>query len=309
MTDFSKKLAKMGALWKNAAKRDHKASGFECPVADGVYKARLTTVALGESAGKGRLQVAWTWTIAEGEGKGTQPKDFDGLETEDNFFHLQKKIAQLGKDIPNDVAEVEPILKELTKEKPFARIRIKTKAADDGNEYTHIYINKLLDSSGEDVETEEQAPEEGTEGAEAEGGGAAPEPEAEPQPEAEEPQPEPEAEPEPEPEPAPEPEEVRLERGMDVTFRLGGKDVEGNILEFVENNTKARVKMADGKVFKLVIEALTPKPGETEPQEPSVEPEPPPTKPAAAKGRVTPTKPAAPPAAPKRGPGRPPSKK
>lgn len=270
MSEFSSKLKRLGGNWKKASKRDASAFGGST-LEDGIYRMRITGAELTESQSSGRLQIAWEFTVADGDSKGEVVRDYDGLESEDNLFFLQRKLARLEKEVPEDISLIEKVLAEIIKEKPLIRAKVKTK-----EDFTHVYINRLLNDAGEDKEapegeetTEEDAeaeaeaePEEVT----AEAEGAAPEAEGEPEPEAET-------------------KEVSLQEGMKVSFTQGGKSVEGEILGFVDNDTKARVKSAAG-VFRVATDQLTPVAGEEAP-EPEAEPEPEP-------------------APAKKGPGRPP---
>lgn len=245
MSEFLNRLKKLGTNWKKATKRDPKEFGGSA-VEDGIYRLRITGCELTESMSSGRLQIHWEFTVAEGEAKGEQCHDYDGLESEDNLFFLQRKLARLGKEVPEDISEIETVLNEIAKERPLIRGRVKTK-----DDFTHVYINKMLDDKGADVEFAEP------DGAEPDPEEAAPE--AEPEAEPAEVAPEAEAEPEPEGEP----EGVALEEGMRVSFQSKGATVEGELLEFTDNDAKARVK-TDAGVYKVAVEALSPVEGEAE---------------------------------------------
>lgn len=288
MSEFLNRLKKLGGNWKKASKRDPKEFGGSA-VEDGIYRLRITGCELTESMSSGRLQIHWEFTVAEGEQKGEQCHDYDGLESEDNLFFLQRKLARLGKEVPEDISEIETVLAEIIKERPLIRGRVKTK-----DDFTHVYINRMLDDKGADVEFAEP------DGGEPDPEEAAPEaePEAEPAAEPEEVQPEAEAEPEPAPEA--EPEGVSLEEGMRVSFQSKGATVEGELLEFVDNDSKARVK-TDAGVYKVAVESLSPVEGETEP-EPEPAPEP------AKRGPGRPAKAATAPAKPATAPAKAPAK-
>lgn len=272
-SEFSNRLKKLGGNWKKASKRDPSEFGGSS-IDDGIYRLRITGCELTESASSGRLQIHWEFTVAEGDNKGEQVHDYDGLESEDNLFFLQRKLARLGKEVPEDVSAIEAVLQEIEKERPLIRARVKTK-----DDFTHVYINKMLDDKGADVEFAEPDGSEPEPEADAE----TPEAEAEAAPEEVAPEAEAEAEPAAEAEAEPEAaaESDALEEGMRVTFKSKGADVEGEIVEFVDNDTKARVK-TDAGVYKVAVEGLFPVKGETD-----AEPEPEP-------------------APPKKGPGRPP---
>lgn len=262
-SEFKKRLAALKGKWNKAKKE--KPESFGAAVEDGTYVGRLTLAELGESQSSGRMQVTWEATITEGENKGVIVRDYDGLETEQNLFFFQAKLARFGKEIPDgdNIEEIEEILAELTKEKPAIRFRVQTK-----DDFTHFRINRLLkDSDTEEVEEkeEEEAPEE-----------VVAEPAAE-------------AEAEAEPEEKEDEGTIQLKKGMKVTFESGGKEVEGEVLEFIDDDTRARIQTDKG-VFKVKLEKLSPVEGEdapveTEPEpEEEAEPEPAPKK---VRGKVT----------------------
>ncbi len=242
-SQFAKKLTGLKKHWKEASKRE---PAKMAAVEDGIYEAKLSKCQLAESISSGRLQVAWGWVIAKGEGKGDQVNDYDGLETEDNFFYLQRKLAQLGKEIPEEITELEEVLKQLEKEKPLAKIRVKSK---DG--FTHVYINGLVEDSDDEeeteTETEDETEEEETESDEEE------ETESEEEDEEEEETEEEEEETEEEEEDA-----VNVDIGDTVAFKLkDGTEHTGELLEVLEKEGKARVRSKkDKKVYKVAIEVL-----------------------------------------------------
>jgi translation initiation factor IF-1 len=72
-------------------------------------------------------------------------------------------------------------------------------------------------------------------------------------------EPEVEAEPEAEPEAEADEETVELEEGSEVVFTLKGKEVKGEIVEVVDEDT-VRVKAEDGKTYKLGTDKIQPAP-------------------------------------------------
>ena len=210
---YKSKLSKLKKGWQEASKRE---PGKFATVEDGIYEAKLAVCKLSESISSGRLQVAWGYVIAKGENKGQQVRDYEGLESEDNLFYLQRKLAQLGADIPEDPAEIESVLKKLEKKGPLVKIRVNSK---DG--FTHVYIQGLSegDESEPDTDSEEEPKD----------------PDAEPEAEAE-------AEEESEAEPEAEEETLSVDIGDVMEFSLKGQKYQGEILEFVDDDTKARIK-------------------------------------------------------------------
>lgn len=138
---FQAKLKKLGSTYKAASKREATAFGNE--LEDGRYIARITMCELGESINSGRLQVATEYTIIDGPETNQTIRSYDGLETEDGMYFLQRKLQKLGQQVPDSPEDIPAVLAKIEKEKLVVRIRVKTKG-----EYQNVYIDRLL---GEDV--------------------------------------------------------------------------------------------------------------------------------------------------------------
>jgi hypothetical protein len=151
---FQNRLSKLGKDWKAASARDAKQFGSE--LEDGRYIARITDCEIQESMSSGRLQVMWEHTVVEGPDTNATIRSYDGIETEDGLFYLQRRIARLGKQVPENPSDLENVITQLAKEKPIVRIRVKTKG-----DYQNVYLDKLI---GEGVAMEE-APASGGPGA------------------------------------------------------------------------------------------------------------------------------------------------
>ena len=143
------KLKKAQINWVGARTRANESSGFT-EVPDGRYLAHLTGAAIGESKSSGRLQIQWTWTIADGEFESDTKLDFDGLETEDNLVFLGRKLARFSYELPEDITAIADILDELVEKRPLARIRLKTKG-----EFQNVYVDKLMRSVDGDEDTDD----------------------------------------------------------------------------------------------------------------------------------------------------------
>jgi len=157
---FKARMKALQETWDAARKRE----AFGGPsVEDGVYEARLVSAVMAE-ARSGRDQVVWTFVVTEGEEKGTQIREYDGLATEDNFFYLQQKFARLEATIPEKADQLEETLVALTAAKPLVRLRMVSKTTDSGT-YQHAYIDRLLEGEGaaddDSDETEKEAEAEG----------------------------------------------------------------------------------------------------------------------------------------------------
>ena len=217
------KLKKLKKGWKEAGKRED--GGFENPVDDGVYMMQITVAELGESQA-GRLQIHWGYTVLEGEYAGETVHDWDGLESENNLFHVQRKLARLGYDVPDDPSELEDVIVAIAEAQPVVKGKVKTK-----DEFTHVYVNKLITAEGGPV------PEKGSDSEEADTD-------------------------------EDDTEEISLAEGMRVSLTWKGDACEGEILEFTDDDTKARVQIDDGPKVRLAVEKLDPLEDEDTPEEP-----------------------------------------
>lgn len=140
MGEFDKKLKGLKKDWKEATKRTPEFGEF--PLEDGRYVSNVTGAELGES-NSGRLQAVLTYTVAEGESEGVECKSYHGLDNENGIFYFQQTLARLGKEIPEDPAELEDVLAEIADEQPLIKMKVVTKG-----EFTNVYIDKLLDADG-----------------------------------------------------------------------------------------------------------------------------------------------------------------
>ena len=250
------KLAKAKGDWNKAKTRatQEGPGGIE-DIDDGRYIARLTSAEVGESKSSGRLQVGWTYQIAEGDYKGRRKMSFDGMETEQNLVYLAKNINRYGYECPDDLEQIEALLQEIVKEKPLVRIRLKTRG-----EFQNVYIDQVFDKDDEDEvlqdaasdvdEETEEVTEEVEEADEVEEtDGEEDETETEDEDGSEESD---EEESDGDDETADD-DEVVIEAGMRVL--VNGKP--GEIVEVLEDEGKVRVKMdGTGKVVRTGADAL-----------------------------------------------------
>ena len=104
--------------------------GFENPP-DGKYVMKLIEAELGESKSSGRVQIAWKWEIVESADEawiGKTKFDYDGLERDDAFVWLCRKLKKFGYD-PTELklSKIEATLDELVDRHPYIKARLKTK--------------------------------------------------------------------------------------------------------------------------------------------------------------------------------------
>lgn len=131
------------------AKESAESGGFD-QFDDGKYKMRCVDGKIGQSKNK-RVQVVLTWKFMDGDYKGKEKLDFEGL-TEDHLEYLLRKLDAMGYDISEmeDLEEgLKEILADIKKSKPRCKVRLKTKG-----EFQNLYVDKLIEDDDEDEEDE-----------------------------------------------------------------------------------------------------------------------------------------------------------
>ena len=234
---YGKRLKKLKGKWKDSV---DEAEGLGATLKDGTYVMELKAAEVVESA-SGNLQVQWDFEVQEGEDKGVSLRQWDGIEGDDRLKWLRLRLRTLGIPEPDDVSELEELVSEAADKGIQFRGRVKT--TDDG--FTNLRVQKLLESGYEegsdDGEPEEDSDDSGDDEPEEEGGEEESEPEEE----------------EPEEEGEPEEEEIALAEGMAVTIKIKGKKTKGKIVGFVDDDTKAQVKIGK-KTYKVKIDNVDP---------------------------------------------------
>lgn len=281
-SEFAKRLKAANKNWASAKeKAAEKDGGGFTEFDDGRYMARLKGGKLGESE-SGRLQIAFAFEIQEGEHEGKTKYDYQGVESEQNLEYLGRRLTQLGYELPDDLDQIEDILEDIGKTKPLCKIRLKSKG-----DFQNVYIDKVF-SSDEDEESDEDETEEteveNTDADEAEEEEEAPPPtkkakaKAVPEPEPEEDEDEDEAEEESEDDEAEEveeagddeAEEVELSKGMNVIADTAKGEMRATVIEILEKEGKARVKLEDDRVIRIDVAKLSM--ADDVPEEPAVAP-------------------------------------
>ena len=148
--NFAAKLKKLSKTWKAAKERANEGGGQD-EFEDGRYLAKIVGAEIGESANSGRSQIDWSYKILEGDYKDKVKHDYAGLDTEMNQMFVAQAIAKLGYEVPDEMEDLDEILKEIVKEKPIVRIRLKTKG-----EFQNVTLDKVL-GKDEASEAEEEA--------------------------------------------------------------------------------------------------------------------------------------------------------
>jgi hypothetical protein len=123
---------------------------------DGRYEMRCVDAKIGISKNK-RVQAVLTWKFLNGDYKGKEKLDFEGL-TEDHLEYLLRKLDAMGYDtaeIEDLESDLNKIFADIKKEKPKCRVRIKTKG-----EFQNVYVDGPLDEESGDEDEEDEEDEE-----------------------------------------------------------------------------------------------------------------------------------------------------
>jgi hypothetical protein len=242
MVDFKKKLRAANDAWKSAkTKNAERGAGF-VEFEDGRYLARLIKGEIGESQSSGRIQIRWSYRFEDGEYENQTKFDYSGLESEQNLMFLARMLDQLGYEAPDSLDEIEDILTDIEKSKPLVRIRLRTKG-----EFQNVYLDKVFATDTEDEDAPAPAGDE-EEVAEAEDT----DPEVESEVEVEEP----ESDVVDEVDIEEEDDEVDLAVGMIVVAETSKGDQQGEVIEILDGEGKARVRLTDGKVIRIALDKL-----------------------------------------------------
>jgi hypothetical protein len=218
MENLFKKHAKiMKSVWDRSKKKADSGQIGDI-FEDGRYKMGVVDAQATE-AKSGNFMVVFTCAFLDGEYIGKNKKIFRTItpdKAEDNLARIILDINTLGFEI-EDFEQIESALEEIRAARPVVRVTLKTRS---GSDYQDGYIEKLL--TGEVAANTEDQPESG------------------------------EAVPGDDSGPA----EDTVDVGSTVTFNWKGKDLQGEIKEFIENDTKAKVKV-DKLIYTVKLEDLT----------------------------------------------------
>ena len=256
------KLKKAQNDWENARSKAKETTGFT-EIPDGRYLANLTDGVIGESKSSGRLQIQWTWTVADGEFEGDTKLDFDGLETEDNLVFLGRKLARFSYELPEDITEISDILEELIEKKPMARIRLKTRG-----EFQNVYVDKIIQSSSDDGEGSDDDDVGSDTDAEDVDGGIPDDPKDDDPKDDESDDEESDDEESDDEESSDEndSDEQEVEVGMRVIASTKKGDAPGEIVEIMEDEGKIRVHLDEGRTVRISVDKLEAEPVQTPPK-------------------------------------------
>lgn len=140
--EFDHRLKSLQKHWKGAKEN---AGDFENLDAGG-YVCWLNAE-IGESA-NGRLQVTWRHQVAqrEHEQAGFIQPSWTGLEKAENLVWLARTLSKLEYELDDlEITEIADIVAEINENPPLVRITVRENEGSDGNVYTNVYIQKVLD--------------------------------------------------------------------------------------------------------------------------------------------------------------------
>lgn len=197
---------------------------FEPNLPDGRYQAKITNAEISESKTSKRLQIVIDLEVVDHpELEGETCKSFAGLEG-DSLGYTLAMLSRLGYEPSDDPKDLESLVLEISKSDMIVNIRVK-----DG--FTNI-MDKAEGQEGEgkaeDNESEETVQEE------------------------------------PEEEVAEEQEEAEEETSGEIVegtlvqwkSKATGKNVQGEVIEIMEESNQARIDVGDGKIFKVSMDIL-----------------------------------------------------
>lgn len=131
---FKQSAKQLSKAWDDAYQvKGEAGQGFEPE--DARYAVALVMAEMGESKASGRLQITWEYLFLDGEYKGKTFRSYDGLDRPEGLPYVMRRIETLGYDTPESFEELEPLLKQISKDKPYIRIQVKTKG-----EFTNVYV-------------------------------------------------------------------------------------------------------------------------------------------------------------------------
>lgn len=109
---------------------------------DGEYTVRVERVELKESK-SGRPMLEWEFIVHEGKFAGRHEWKYNMLDHVDNIQWLKKDLFRAGLDL-EDITQLEESLPLLIDR--LLKIEVKTKRANNGNQYRNVYIKKHLET-------------------------------------------------------------------------------------------------------------------------------------------------------------------
>lgn len=154
---FASFLKKAEKTFKSAQKAGG-GGGINPNVEDGKQEAKLVKAEIVEVSQGKKIMVAWSWEFEVDKKAKKKNKDAgiivqrDGLETEQNFSHLKRKLDAFGYD-PDEMnlaQDLPQVLKKLSSVQPMCEVVVKT---SDDEQWQNVMLNKVLD----EIESDDDA--------------------------------------------------------------------------------------------------------------------------------------------------------
>lgn len=234
-SEFSKKLAGLRKNWSTAAAeaKDMGPSSGGDDLPAGVYICRLTDGKLMEVGDDNTLKMLTTFTCISGDHKGETTTRWDNLEREDSLKWVALHLMALGVEDPDDIdpSNLEETLKDLIEAKPVVRLRVTVNSSG----YSNQRVLKLLDEDSlpEDVDLSEDDDETPK-------GRSSKKSSKEDDDESGE----------------DESEEPTVEKGSEVSYKVGKKTITGTVKKLLKGGKLALVETEDAEV-EVDIDELT----------------------------------------------------
>ena len=137
-------LDKQAGAWAGESEKAKNSKFDKLP--EGRYIGVLTSAEVGVSRNE-RPQVAWGYTIIEGDLAGEKVRAYDGLDQEDSLYYLGRRFGSMGVDPTTiDLKKLQKHLDALVEQKLTLKIRLKN--SKDG-EFQNIYIDGVVSGGSE----------------------------------------------------------------------------------------------------------------------------------------------------------------
>lgn len=161
MTVNVQKLSELTKMWKTVTP----IAGGYVNVPDGDYIGDLKEMVIEDAKASGRLQVASTFEIVDGEQEGKTVKSFDGLDNATSAGHFRHKCEVIGLDLPEDAKLWQESFDAFIADPArvdLYNITVKTNKGKDGKDYSNLYVNGISEfTKGEGEAVAEDAVDSG----------------------------------------------------------------------------------------------------------------------------------------------------
>ena len=142
MTISVQKLSELTKMWKTVTP----IAGGYVNVPDGDYVGDLKEMVIQDAKASGRLQVASSFEIVDGEQEGKIVKCFDGLDNATSAGHFRHKCEVIGLDLPEDAKLWQEVFDTFIADSArvdLYNITMKTNKGKDGKDYSNLYVNGI----------------------------------------------------------------------------------------------------------------------------------------------------------------------